>query len=244
MEGKVLFPIMNVSLGGCNERSELMDNASTAFHRTRHLYSTVGLILPPATQIMSSTVFDSQCAGFIVFICSILPASIFIQQTYVTHLQMCSGWRVFPELPLKEDKPCSLPATSQAVPVLPVAGGMMPPIPAMPIPSHHHHYEQHQQQQQYHQYNRPRHLYHQQTSPTSSPVTPTPQRVEPAPSAAASGAGGDADVMSPVTGVPGLPGPVVAGLPVMTGVPGTMNRVRFGFEHVWPDACRRDGIMV
>ncbi|KAM8825452.1 unconventional myosin-XV-like isoform 1-T1 [Synchiropus picturatus] len=59
-----------------------------------------------------------------------------------------------------------------AVPVLPVAGGMMPPIPAMPIPSHHHHHQQHQQQEeqpqrQFHQYNRPQDPYSQQTTPTT-----------------------------------------------------------------------------
>ncbi|KAM7372263.1 hypothetical protein PAMP_009443 [Pampus punctatissimus] len=126
-----------------------------------------------------------------------------------------------------------------AVPVLPVAGGMMPPIPAMPIPSHHHHHEQHQQQQQqqqqppqYHQYNRPQHPY-QQTSSTTTPAT----RVAPNPSStrtpsAAPAADRDADVASHVTGVPSLPGgpslpatTVVPGLPVMTGVPGSEQAV-------------------
>ena len=139
--------------------------------------------------------------------------------------------------------PCYLPVALQAVPVLPVAGGMMPPVPAMPIPSHHHHHEQHQQQQQqqqpqqpqqpqpqqqqhYHQYNRPTQPYQQLTSSTSPPAT----RVAPTPSpsrapAAAPAVDRDAHVASHVTSVPGVPSlpitPVVPGLPVMTGVPGT-----------------------
>nr|XP_046271327.1 unconventional myosin-XV isoform X2 [Scatophagus argus] len=129
-----------------------------------------------------------------------------------------------------------------AVPVLPVAGGMMPPIPAMPVPSHHHHrelhqqqqqqqqpLEQHQQQQQYHQYNRPPQPHHQQTSSTTAPAT----NVAPThASTAASAADRDANVQSHVTSVPGLPGapslpatPVVSGLTVMTGVPGSEQAV-------------------
>ncbi|XP_032393727.1 unconventional myosin-XV [Etheostoma spectabile] len=125
-----------------------------------------------------------------------------------------------------------------AVPVLPVAGGMMPPIPTMPIPSHHHHHEQHQQQQQqqeppqqppqYHQYNLPKHTYNQQTSPT---VT-SPTRVALTPSPTRAPAADRDNVASHVTGGTGLPGvpslpatPVVPGLPVMTGVPGSEQTV-------------------
>ncbi|XP_072225685.1 unconventional myosin-XV [Leuresthes tenuis] len=130
-----------------------------------------------------------------------------------------------------------------AVPVLPVAGGMMPPVPAMPIPSHHHHYEQHQQQQQeqpqqqYHQYNQPQHPYRQQASSTPAPATrvaptPLPSRAPAVMPTTASAADRDTDVASHVSVVPGLPGvpllpttPVVPGLPVMTGVPGSEQTV-------------------
>lgn len=147
----------------------------------------------------------------------------------------------------------SLPVAPQAVPVLPVAGGMMPPIPAMPIPSHHHHHEQHlqqqqqpqqqqQQQQQYHQYNRPTQPYRQEVSSTTAPaphVAPTPSP------ARAPAADRDANVASHLpTSVPGLPGvaplpaaSVVPGLPVMTGVPGTTIGWCSVFQHVWPEAC-------
>ncbi|XP_029945692.1 LOW QUALITY PROTEIN: unconventional myosin-XV [Salarias fasciatus] len=129
-----------------------------------------------------------------------------------------------------------------AVPVLPVAGGMMPPSPAMPIPSHHHHLEQQQQQQeeepqQYHQYNRPQHPYHQQTSSATARATrvaptPSPARTPTAAPAAAPAADRDTDVASHFSAVPGLPGvpsvpatSVVPGLPVMTGVPGSEQAV-------------------
>ncbi|TKS91706.1 Unconventional myosin-XV [Collichthys lucidus] len=123
-----------------------------------------------------------------------------------------------------------------AVPVLPVAGGMMPPVPTMPIPSHHHHHEQHQlqeQQQQYHQYNRPTQPYQQLSSSTTAPATP----VAPTPSptrapAATTAADIDATAASHVTGVSGLPGApslpattVVSGLPGMSGVPGSEQTV-------------------
>ncbi|XP_036068960.1 unconventional myosin-XV [Oryzias melastigma] len=134
-----------------------------------------------------------------------------------------------------------------AVPVLPVAGGMMPPIPTMPIPSHHHHIEQQQEQQQeppqpqYHYYNRPSPPYQ---PPTSSPSTPAP-RMTPAPLPPARPAAAvptstpysdrAANVAPPVSGVHGLPGvpslptsPVVAGLPVVTGVPGTRQECGSG----------------
>ncbi|XP_069005770.1 unconventional myosin-XV [Embiotoca jacksoni] len=124
-----------------------------------------------------------------------------------------------------------------AVPVLPVAGGMMPPIPTMPIPSHHHHHEQHQQQeqqeqqQQYHQYNRPQQT---TTTPAATRVAPTPShtRTHAAAPTSTPAAARDTDVASHVIGVPGLPGvpalqpmPVVPGLPVMTGVPGSEQAV-------------------
>ncbi|XP_034395181.1 unconventional myosin-XV [Cyclopterus lumpus] len=126
-----------------------------------------------------------------------------------------------------------------AVPVLPVAGGMMPPIPAMPIPSHHHHHEQHQQQQQpqpqpaprpqqFNQYNLPQHPDSQQTSSTITPST----RVAPNPSPTRAPAADRDNVASRVAGVPGLPAgpslpvaPAVPGLPVMTGVPGSEQTI-------------------
>ncbi|KAL6102536.1 myo15a [Pungitius sinensis] len=118
-----------------------------------------------------------------------------------------------------------------AVPVLPVAGGMMPPIPAMPIPSHHHHHQQHQQQQhrpqqhqhqqqpqQFHQYNLPRHPDHQQTPPTVPPST----RVAPNPSAARAPPSHRDHVASP----PSPPvTPAIPGFPVMTGFPGSEHTV-------------------
>ncbi|XP_019719970.1 unconventional myosin-XV-like [Hippocampus comes] len=121
-----------------------------------------------------------------------------------------------------------------AVPVLPVAGGMMPPIPTLPTSSHHHHHEHHQQQpqqqpRQYHQYNRPHHPSHQTTSSTSAHVTPsqtsshapseapsTPPSAHPSPLSAT-------DVASHGTGVAGLglpplpPMPVIPSLPVLEG---------------------------
>ncbi|XP_068560532.1 unconventional myosin-XV [Cebidichthys violaceus] len=124
-----------------------------------------------------------------------------------------------------------------AVPVLPVAGGMMPPIPAMPIPSHHHHHEQHQHQQQhqqqqqqpqpqpqpqqrpqqFHQYNLPQHPDNQQTSSTVTPST----RVAPNPSPTRAAAADRDNVASHVPGVPGVPGlPAVPSLPVTPAVPG------------------------
>ncbi|XP_058510682.1 unconventional myosin-XV [Solea solea] len=122
-----------------------------------------------------------------------------------------------------------------AVPVLPVAGGMMPPIPAMPIPSHHHHHEQHQQQQQqpqpqpqpqpqqqYHQYNRPQPPHPQQPYPATTPATqvaPTraPTAALPAPRV---------PEVPAQSATPSLPAtPVVPGLPVMTGVPGSEQAV-------------------
>ncbi|XP_049926298.1 unconventional myosin-XV [Epinephelus moara] len=89
-----------------------------------------------------------------------------------------------------------------AVPVLPVAGGMMPPIPP----------------------------YNQQTSSTpATRVAPTPS---PTRAPAAAPAAARDNVASHVTGVPGVPGvpsipttPVVPGLPVMTGVPGSEQAV-------------------
>ncbi|KAK2833709.1 hypothetical protein Q5P01_017598 [Channa striata] len=115
-----------------------------------------------------------------------------------------------------------------AVPVLPVAGGMMPPIPTMPIPSHHHHHEQHQQQQQqqqYHQYNRPQHVYQQPSPAARVAPTPSPARTP----AAAPAADGDADGASRATAVPGLPGvpslPATPVAPVTPGVPGSEQAV-------------------
>ncbi|XP_029292905.1 unconventional myosin-XV [Cottoperca gobio] len=93
-----------------------------------------------------------------------------------------------------------------AVPVLPVAGGMMPPIPAMPIPSHHHH--------------------HEQTSSTLTPATSVAPTPSPTHARAAAPPADRANVASYATGVPGLPGmpsfpttPVVPGFPVTIGVP-------------------------
>ncbi|XP_041673445.1 unconventional myosin-XV [Cheilinus undulatus] len=118
-----------------------------------------------------------------------------------------------------------------AVPVLPVAGGMMPPIPAMPIPSHHHHREQQQQQQQqpqqpqqqYHQYNRPQQPYQRHDSSITPSVSPTPLPIH------SSASDRDDSVASHVTGVTGVQGasslpvtPVVQGLPVMTGTEQTV----------------------
>ncbi|XP_042360382.1 unconventional myosin-XV [Plectropomus leopardus] len=89
-----------------------------------------------------------------------------------------------------------------AVPVLPVAGGMMPPIPAI-----------------------------QQTSSAVTPATrvaPTPSHTR----APAAGRDNVASHVPGDPGVPGLPGapslpatPVVPGLPVMTGVPGSEHAV-------------------
>ncbi|XP_016533849.1 unconventional myosin-XV-like [Poecilia formosa] len=121
-----------------------------------------------------------------------------------------------------------------AVPVLPVAGGMMPP---RPVPSHHLHQERHQQpeeepqQPEYHQYNRPQQPYPLPASPTpaSTPAT----RVAPAPlpasapasvPTAAQAAARETDASPYSGGLPGLPAlpamPAVPGLPVVTGVPG------------------------
>lgn len=130
----------------------------------------------------------------------------------------------------------------------------MPPIPTMPIPSHHHHHQQHQQQQQqqqqqpqqqqpqqqYHQYNLPQQPYNQQTSSTSPPATrvaPTPSPTR-APAAARDNVSPHVTAVSGMAGVPSLPATPV-GLPVMTGVPGTI--IRCAFQHVWPKACGHGG---
>ncbi|XP_068434504.1 unconventional myosin-XV [Clinocottus analis] len=129
-----------------------------------------------------------------------------------------------------------------AVPVLPVAGGMMPPIPAMPIPSHHHHHEQHQQQQQqqqqppaspppppppqprppqFHQYNLPQPP---DTRQAPSPIAPS-ARVAPAPSPARAPAA-DRDNVAALVGVSSLPAaPAVPGLPAMAGLPGSEQTI-------------------
>ncbi|XP_038136248.1 unconventional myosin-XV [Cyprinodon tularosa] len=117
-----------------------------------------------------------------------------------------------------------------AVPVLPVAGGMMPP---MPVPSHHHHHERHQQQEQeqqqpqYHQYNRPQQPYPPPGSSTPLPasrVAPTPLPSRP-PTAVATAANRETDTPSHIGGMPGMPAlpamPAVPGLPVMTGAAGS-----------------------
>ncbi|XP_054861298.1 unconventional myosin-XV [Amphiprion ocellaris] len=123
-----------------------------------------------------------------------------------------------------------------AVPVLPVAGGMMPPVPAMPIPSHHHHHheqrqqqQQQQQPQQYHQYNRPQQPHQQQTHSTHVAPTPSPTQTPAADPTTAPGAARDTDVASHVTSGTGVPGllampslpatTVVPRLPVLAGVP-------------------------
>ncbi|XP_072298739.1 unconventional myosin-XV [Eucyclogobius newberryi] len=122
-----------------------------------------------------------------------------------------------------------------AVPVLPVAGGMMPPIPTMPIPSHHHHHEQYQQQQQqppqppsepeppqYHQYNQPQ-LPRQRTLTSNTPpshVSPSSSPPRAPPSAAAQLPDTDLWSVPGLSGMGALPSTsVVPGLPVMTGVP-------------------------
>ncbi|XP_017161737.1 unconventional myosin-XV isoform X3 [Poecilia reticulata] len=121
-----------------------------------------------------------------------------------------------------------------AVPVLPMAGGMMPP---RPVPSHHHHQERHQQpeeepqQPEYHQYNRPQQPYPPPASPapaTRVAPAPLPARAPASVPTAAQAAARETDA-SPYSGsVPGLPGmtalptmPAVPGLPVVTGVPGS-----------------------
>lgn len=156
--------------------------------------------------------------------------------------------------------PCVLLAPSQAVPVLPVAGGMMPPIPAIPIHSHHHQREQHhhhqeeQQQPHYHQYNRPSQPSSLQRSPSTAAralgaaLTTHPSRAATAPRAAeaASAPNIDADVAPPqvARAVPlASPAPTVPGLPVLPGVPGSkICRVCSALPHDWPEECGRDGV--
>lgn len=138
----------------------------------------------------------------------------------------------------------SWPATAfarnpQAVPVLPVAGGMMPPVPTMPFLSHHHHHEQHRQQQQqpqqrHHQYNLPPQPPHQQNPPTCATATCITPILSPAhvPAAAPSGDTVVSRDGAPPdsSGVPALPATAVApGLPGMTGAPGIEIKREPGF---------------
>lgn len=149
---------------------------------------------------------------------------------------------------------CWLLAPSQAVPVLPVAGGMMPPIPAVPIHSHHHqrehhHHHQEEQQQQYHQYNRPSQPSFLQRSPSTAAPAPAaalptpPSRAATAPRGPAeanSASNNDADV-----GAVTLPSPVQAapGLPILAGVPGSkICCVWLPIPHDWPGVCGRGGV--